>query len=414
MSNLPFYSIVNALATTPPELVHQIIDDLRVWDVLRLLCHNNERVNASLLSHPLCRKLLGHDAEALSKTRAVAQFYWDFFREINVCLAKSDYYYYWRTAPWVLNLNIHCVEPNDYKHVLWNMLTRLYENIRQQGLVVDLNRYLPPGTAPLRSFSCFPEAGEFPSFEELKDHWQIIKQAKANLVAQTSSQLLWAADLLEANPDILKRTLDPEQKQRPNTAHIVSVMRGKAAKIVRTVRRAPGKVFTPSEHFRYHFFPIIPFDAVLTELLRLMQKYGITANNQRVSKGEESQSHPGPHSHPPSIWLAAHTLIKGMPYFFISLPVDRQKLASERVANDDGDVFRTGNTPWSDKPQQYESVEVDTPYFTPHQAGVDVCFLRWGFEGYEPHDKREMNWLESFVTMYRYLKSLEDKESGAS
>jgi hypothetical protein len=45
----PLPAIAKRLAATPPEIVCEILNDVRIWDVLRLICYNDPAINNSVL-----------------------------------------------------------------------------------------------------------------------------------------------------------------------------------------------------------------------------------------------------------------------------------------------------------------------------------------------------------------------------
>ncbi|KAJ5467253.1 hypothetical protein N7475_005005 [Penicillium sp. IBT 31633x] len=389
-------SIVTSLATVPTELAHQIIDDLRVWDILRLLCYENERVDACIVSHPICRDMfdLDSDPAALKKTRFAAQFYRELLADLNKKFVPTEYW-----SERYLGMNIHCIAPKEYRDIMSMMRRRIHGELCKHWAATDLTQLGAYDYPELTEYTC-PSVHRY-SFQDMKERWQAIQKAKAILFKERSSELHWAANFLEENPDIIKRTLDPEQKRRSNTAHIVSRMRSNADKILRATRQR----FVRSEHFRYEFFEIIPFDSALGELLDMMQKYGITSDD-KVIVGDHVNSD-GSTLQPSSISGLARVLVEGMAYFYPSplmTPKKRDEMNASSLTNADGMVLRTGNTPWSAEP---ESVGVKDPYFTPHNSGGDDSFARPSICQWDPHGKKEQEWLEAFVKMYRYLKGLE-------
>jgi hypothetical protein len=390
-------SIVRSLATIPTELAHLIIDDLRVKDILKLLCHNDERVDACIVSHPVCRAMFGFssDPDTLARTRFAAQFHNSFFKEVSPALSSKA----GLESRW-LPLNIHCIEPKNYKMIIVEMRENIRRELYLHWHQTDLTQLGAPDYPELARNS--PPQDNY-SFEDMKEWWEAIKKAKAILFKQRSTELHWAANMLEANPDILKRTLDPHQERRPNTAHIVSRMRKTADKTLRAV----GQRLVASEHFEYEFFEITPFDSALVELLNLMQKHNITTGDQLTVDTVVGSNLAAPH--PSSIQESARIVAGGMSLFHLSplmTPKKRSEMRHSMVTNSDGMVIRTGNTPWSEEIELMDCVNVDGPYFTPHKLGTPRAFRRPDICQWDPHNLKEEEWLEAFVEVYRYLKGL--------
>ena len=290
----------------PTELAHQIIDDLRVWDVLKLLCYDNDRVDACIMSHPICGNMFGAHPETLAKWKFAAHLYQDIFLAVGKGFVQDH------CGTNYLGTNIHCIVPQKYGET-WNyMESRIHDELNIHWRKTDLTRFGAP------DYSNGMEGRNlktFHSFEEQRKCWHDIQKAKANLFQLRASELRWSADMLEANSDILKRTLDPTQEVRPNTAHIVSRLRHGADAIM----RAPIEKFIFSEHFSYEFLGIIPFDSALDLLLHMMQKHGV-GGDQVVASNTISLTDGT--SHPSSIINSLRIIIDGMPvsYTHLTLP----------------------------------------------------------------------------------------------
>lgn len=397
-------SLVKSLSSLPTELAHQILDDLRVKDILKLLAYDNERVTACIASHPVCRELFDLKSdENIAKIRFAAQFYRDLFREVSPPLSAEG----WLKHRW-LPPNIHCVAPKDGNLILPEMRDHIHTELYLHWRTLDLTQLGAPDYPELNHCSAPPPWNRF-SFENMKEQWEEIKKAKAVLFKMRSSELDWGSDMLEANPDILKRTLDPHQVRRPNTTHIVSRMQNDSGKILRA---SSGYKFVQAEHFKYEFFGVIPFDSALVELLALMEKHGIVKGDQITANAAIKS---GAISHPSSIQESAITLAEGMSHFDPSALMTDEKREKMRetsrlyaFGSPDGIVVpRTGNTPWSGEQDLMNGVKVEGPYFTPHKIGLDYTFRRPEICRWDPHGDGERKWLQAFVDLYRYLKGLE-------
>ncbi|OQE32594.1 hypothetical protein PENFLA_c001G01774 [Penicillium flavigenum] len=386
-------SIVRNIAAIPTELAHQIIDDLRVCDILKLLCYDNDRVDACIMSHPICRNMFGADPETFAKCKFAARLYKDIFTAVGKAFVPKDWF-----AADNLGANIHCLMSYQYGYILSNMKERIRDELNIHWCKTDLTRFGAPNYSNQSGY-----LKKDYSFEQLKECWHDIQKAKANLFQLRASELRWTADMLEANPDILKRTLDPGQEFRPNTVHIVSRLRYTADAIMRTPA-----VFIGSEHFSYDFLNITPFDSALHQLLHMMQKHGITEGDQLVASKEIAST--GAASHPSSIINSVRIVIDGMPKFYISPPetaAQKAEFAWRNAANKDGDLLRTANTPWSEPCGASERVSLEGPCFTMFKYGNNIGYLRPKALYWDPHHEMEKEWLTSFVEVYRYLKNLD-------
>lgn len=392
----PTSSIVCNIAAMPTELAHQIIDDLRVWDVLKLLCYDNDQVDACIMFHPVCRNMFGADLETLAKSKFAAHLYRDIFMAVGKSFVQEP----WRGTNY-LGTNIHCLVPEKHGKILNYMNERIHDELNIHWCKLDLTRFGAPAYS--NEFGNIHPKNSY-SFEEHKKWWHEIQKAKATLFHLRASELRWTADMLEANSDILKRTLDPAQEIRPNTAHIVSRLRYGADAIM----RSPNEKFVLSEHFIYDFLGIIPFDSALDRLLYMMQKHGLTEGDRVVVSNTIIL--PGGTSHPSSIVKSVQVIVDGMPKFYISppeTPEQRANITWRNAANEDGDLLRTANTPWSEPFGANERVSLKGPFFTAFKYGDSKGYLRPKPLYWDPHNQMEKEWLGSFVEVYRYLKNLD-------
>ncbi|KAJ5173210.1 hypothetical protein N7492_005803 [Penicillium capsulatum] len=382
--------LVQSLAQLPLELALEIINDLRLWDVIKLMLRNNPKVNQYLLAHDRCRELLGGDGEVLASNREQFQAHLDFAQERNINLRLPHETYYevpistrslgWSGFPsdWHLLMGIH--------HRLWSAIPDEQEEL--------LAHYIP---GPTR----FPSISFDSSVEDYKRWWDVMTEAKDALTRKCVDQVLHAAELLEKNPDILKFSSDRAQVRRPNTQHIVSEMHRRTHKLLH--RNAWD--FRRSHHFRYEFYPIIPFDNALAELLRMMEKRRMTSGEKILLAGPQS----------PAVKKLVQTVVEGIPYFYPLDPDRPAEIPDYFPKNPKGDIARTENTPWSyERENKDQPEDLIVPAFTPSARGSDPTFFgrRRGFSGQEPHSQKEEEWLDAFVELYRYLERVEEVDQG--
>ncbi|KAJ6095789.1 hypothetical protein N7486_006535 [Penicillium sp. IBT 16267x] len=356
-----FDKIIQNLAKLPAELAFEIINDLRIWDIMKLLAANNPRVNDLLLAHKESKLLLGDDAEAHAKTRDQIKPSLDLEASIPII------HFHPRQMAFLYPKLICSISVWGKEH--WPDLTPdmhvyIYKTLHNWPKL-DLNR---------DAIKPIPVIDVFLSVEQFTEHWQALELAKANVVDQY-----------------------PEQKRRSNTGHVVSQLKSAAARISQVHKKHR---FARSEFFRYEFFPLIPFDEALVKLLSWMEEFEVVAGDQLCNP--ESQ-------HPPSIMETARVVVDGMP-FFNSLPVDRAEMARRVITNNKGEVLRTVMTPWSQDPTSLFQ-GVNKPFFTPHKVGRNSIYRRnEGLQGYEPYSYKEDQWLRSFIELYRYLEALKSSK----
>ncbi|KAJ5404454.1 hypothetical protein N7509_004325 [Penicillium cosmopolitanum] len=254
-----FEEIIQSLSLMPTEMAHAIIDDLRVLDVLNLLLYDNPRVTSAISSHPGCQAVIGITPDTFCERKELIKSYWGLARQTGINIDEI-----WYRS--VIGLNVNCAEFQHLPSITDDLHAHILKYVEDQTSVVDLNRF----TVGSKEIPLVTSAS---SLAQLEECCKAVRAAKVQYFAQASGQLRRACTLLENNPDLLKRTLDPNQKRRPNTAHITARMNLVADKIAKS--NLQNQVHT--EYYRYTFFPLTPFDTSLTELLRMMDYFDITA-----------------------------------------------------------------------------------------------------------------------------------------
>lgn len=376
--------LVQSLAHLPLELALEIINDLRVWDVIKLMLRNNPTINSYLLAHERCKELLGEDDEALATSREQFQAYWNFAseRHLDLRLPHDTFYegsvFDRRRYSGDGSTSSRIVDPIHYD--LWLAIPTWAKKL--------LTPYVgtPDG---------FPAISFYSSLEEYRQWWHVMAEAKGVLSRQCADQLLRAADLFEKNSDILKITTDPEQVVRPNIQHSVTRMQQTAHKLLHRNTWD----FRRVEYFKYEFYPIIPFDNALIELLRMMERQGMTSGQAVLLAGSESSA----------VKNLARTVVEGMPYFYPLEPKRPVEIPTYFITNATGEILRTENTPWSGERKAKDKPEgLGLPRFTPTYLGIEPSFRRVrAFHGQEPHSEKEEEWVNAFVKLYRYLEKAE-------
>lgn len=396
-----FHEVFTGLGALPVDLAHQIIGDLIVYDALKLFCYGDPNVAAAVKSHPHYRILLGDNETKYLQTKNLVTSLvglhrqWGFFSRAD---GSPDY----RSLTGPLAMNAQSISFDALRRWITFGITRDLESpikafLLEQFLATPLDRYVDRSVHP----DGVPNPHDCKTVEELERCIAAIQHARNRMIQRSTDQLYCAAKMLENNSDILKRTLDPEQKRRANIAHVVDRMRKTGDKI----KSRDYRKFTANEHFRYDFFPVIPFDSALIDLLRNLETHGLVPGQESPlpsDKEEVPQT-----SHSPFIMNQVDILIEGLPHFFTEVPTvatKKTKTIRPPVTNDEGDVFRTKNTPWS----EHNDRPIDSPYFTVHRVAPSFAFKRQtGSRAVAPCDDKEERWLTSFVELYRYLEELE-------
>lgn len=398
-----FNSIVTGLAKLPVELAHQIIGDLVVYDVLKLIWYDEPTVVEAIISHPHYKIILGDTETKILETKNLIKSLINLHAQVDFFAQLDHSIYRPRGGP--LASNAHALTFDGLRRWTHSDMARDIKSpvkalLVEQFLTTPLDRYVDRSVYP----NGVPNPRLCDTVEELEICIAAVKHAKTRMIQRVTDQLYFAATILENNPDLLKRTLDPEQKRRANIAHVVNRMRKTADKI----KSRNWRSFTPNEHYMYEFFPVIPYDTTLVELLRNLEKYGLFPGKESQLLNDKEQD--TQISHSGSIRNQVDVLMEGMPFYFTDVPffpIQSVKAVNPPVTDDKGDVFRTKNTSSSEDNSE--------AYFAVHNVLPSLCYMRPTYpRPLEPCDDREEIWLTSFVDVYRYLENLEKTNSATA
>ncbi|KAE8392462.1 hypothetical protein BDV23DRAFT_192579 [Aspergillus alliaceus] len=363
--------IVQCLSPLPRELAHQILSDIRIWDILRLLIHNNPNVTTDILTHPHLRKVLPEDPQALNSFIQTATLYRDVCAAHHLQPAPLSSPLAKNTQAW----------KSDYKDLTNYMHSRIFLELRLDGWKHEiLSRHTPPE-------SPFPEVWDYSTISNMQTRWNTIQAAQATLNQRRAMQLRHAADLLEANPDILKKTRDPSQTPRKNPGHVVQLFRRLAERGTnRSLLR--GDQLRGLSYFFYAFFPVMPFDEALGVVVNGLEGVGVGIGELFADEGSECVQKVKLEVEgeiEEAIWV----VMEGLRWVYRA-----EDEAGKRVK----------------RVERLEGGTVFVHPMGPEDAWADSREgLAWQ---YEVHDEREARWLEAFVKIYRYFERLESKDKG--
>ncbi|KAE8140276.1 hypothetical protein BDV38DRAFT_28158 [Aspergillus pseudotamarii] len=351
--------IITSFATLPREVAHQILNDIRIWDILRLICYNDAHINTDILTHPSLGRIVHYDAEILEEVRKTADLYRTVCTAHNLTAAPLS-------SPLALNTQTF---QSDYKEITNYMHHRIIEELYLESWQ----------RAVLAHYTALPAVWDSSTIHGLEARWTAIQDAQMKLNTRKASQLRKAADLLETNSDIVKKMIDPSQTRRKNIPHIVQRLR-RTEKQMQWQSLLRGGRLKGMSWFAYELFAVVPFDRALGVVLRGLEgvgvKYELAAeekvDSERLMRETQGLGEVGG---------VVRVVVEGLQFVYDGKQAGRlPRIARE----EEGDSF----------------------YFIP-RGPVDA----WNYAGeglarmYEAHDDREIAWLEAFVVVYRYFEA---------
>lgn len=376
-------AIIRGLTGVPPEVAHQVLDDLTLNSILKLACYDVPYINDCIMSHPACGRFFAHSLKKFFLMRD----YFRLYRELYILIQRRSTYPLDSYLPACL-----CWAKFDYEAVRGSLHTCIFRVLDMDEDLLDiLRQYVPPQQRELLA-----TVWDSSTLSSLQNRRDAIRSAQAELNRVRFPQLERAASLLEENPDILHRATDPEQIQRQNTAHVVSRLRRAAERVAR--QDTLKGTMKGMEYFRNAFFPVVPFSHALGFVVRMLQKYP-APSSLPGSEGENTES----------LKTDVNTIIQGMPYIYLSPIRELEQPAPCSTTTKLHAIRRTWYTPYSVPPYNRD-LDLNELVF-----GRDRYTPAWYVERYPvaplkkylPHDARELEWLEAFVRVYRYMERSE-------
>ncbi|OJD26261.1 hypothetical protein ACJ73_02363 [Blastomyces percursus] len=411
-------SLVRMMSTLPFELVHQILDDLTIYNILLLASHSSPSLDDRIYSYLVYRELIEgqHDFLPLRE-------YFEVYSEIFAVLGLQKCP---PTSPLATSLSTRRVPPrilNQYMHD--EIFTRLRTSIPFISL-------LKPFTQSKLNI-----VTSYTTNSELRAYWQDISEAEKHLNSAKAAQLRRIADILETHPDLVYQASDTRKVPIANASHLVRRLRTEAEKTSRSNVLRPNKYSTrglPSAWlFWPNFVPIVPLDSTLKLFLKGMRKYppspdelasasNLLRMDARINDGMkllelDSEKYAKPKLPPLSPFSASSAPETKQPYHKYPTPVLRDLcIAIKGFAY----VYMPPAV-WSISPV----VNVSRTQHTPPSSTAETRY-RHGFsllDNYQdkldtstisqlkavkgtPHDEREFEWLETFLRCCRHLAQL--------
>jgi len=250
-------AIIRSLISFPPDLIHQILNDLPIFKILGLAAYDVRYINDCILSHIRLREFFPSQAH-LSSVCSFFKLFTDIFHG-RVPASLSTY------LSQALQATIATSHRMDLtpEYLTRQLRLSISHTLRQVGghRISLLASFSPTPISPLTNW-------ENPTLSSLQLYWTTLKHAQHVLNEIKSSQLRRLADLMTAHPHMLKMTMDPSQERRRNVAHLVGYLNQSAKNV--HVHVLDRRIVARSLFIR---FPLVPYDRYLRLFLKVIKRY---------------------------------------------------------------------------------------------------------------------------------------------
>lgn len=435
-SNAPaLQSVVRYLVTLPRELVHKIIDNLCISQVLSLFLHNVPYIEECILGH----------------------FHYKHLFAIEGQLQKlSEYYRIYSTILYSLCISPHKHTTKLSVHPAWSKVTygELVTHLHTETL--HLINKITPGMADLAVLSAFSPTPLHAVWDSstlplLQSRWTSLSKATKVLNVKKSEQLLRLQALVFEYPNILKAGLN-NRGYKNSLIHVTNYL-GLHAKQLLRPKSDLGK--KRAYTFR-HGLPVLPYDRYLRLFLKVIQRYplpdedmpGITPpggkvptyentlgkllDTPKISAEIKAQLN---HQYTPEAIENIRRAILGLTYCYTSAstspvppgltwPILSPTSTPVPATVNGGTIFMTFGSRTPDEIGKREEVPAPpwkpinmrtkyTPYsaypFNKSHGLSQPCFVFPDqMEAYAPLSEMEIRWLESFLWSCKYMANMRD------
>ncbi|KAL2075867.1 hypothetical protein VTL71DRAFT_810 [Oculimacula yallundae] len=340
-------AFINGLTLLPVELVHKVLDDLPLIQVLKIISCENAYINECVLSHIAYGKLFV--SERLLKTGVP--------REIHTYSSMGE------------------CRGGQLKRARFYMAAEIRKHVFLLNEITEALSCFASEPIPDDSSSAITEVTET-SLALWRARWTWLTTAKRALNQSKANHRLRAASLLSTHPGKLqlKKPLDPSQgPARPNTAHIVNRLEQIAKKIVSHQR-----LYESSEsacRYRLYGLILVPYDRFLRIFLEGVRVHPLET-----------------FAYPADIKAKLQVVLDGLANIYPDNFSPRSIRAPEPRVD------------WTTTPPTFAVVlmEGDGERGMPHRCAVKRTAA---------YDARELDWLEAFLIVVSWMEENFEFES---
>lgn len=375
-TKLPAY--IQSLSRMPREVVHQVLDNLPLVQVLRIISYKGEFLKDCVLSHLTYQRIFStmqdiqdvvrlfiilRDINAYQSTQIASEWTW---------LSQSPA----TNTQFVANVTVRSISDN------------LTSCIRYGSAFRDVDRQL------LNPHASTPYPATFgPNYLALGAQWKWIKEAKANLNMARAKEWNMTADLIAEYPGklMLKKPLDPSQDgPRKNMQHIERTFRMNAKKILNDHHLS-----LSTNHTRcttnVELLAVVPYNTYLLLFLDTISRHplqndtrGLDAISVQLKNTSLNTSQGRTQfAYPSSVVTDIKIVLEGLMNIFTGDP----KLIVPRID-------------WKQDPPVFDMNLGPHQYISDVPGKIHRCFAR----RYLCHDEREFEWLRAFLRVVTWME----------
>lgn len=270
--SLSLDALFRRLNDLPTELVHRVMDFLQFDGILLLAtCPRLTRLHDHTMTHPIYRKSF-KSVEDLLDAGEYLMLFWK-FTESAAPTAYHRYLGEIQSTHQDLCKRLHSDDFPARSSSFRTLTSYVFDHRSQVFHLIQ-----PYSSLQLQTLA----STSITSAKDLREPWKALCFVQARLNGIKARQLRRAADLLEANPDVLQVEKDPEPdprrhptppKPQPDIAQEVAKLRSAAENVISD--RAWRWEFSGSHYFCKVTIPVVPANKALAMFVDKVKKYPI-------------------------------------------------------------------------------------------------------------------------------------------
>jgi hypothetical protein len=380
-----YHAVARKLEHLPPELVHQVLDDLPFTKIVELVSlHDVPYLDTALLSHFHLSKFITSDHN-LSSLKQYFKVYTLLCQRRegskepphpDIDFLQHDLVYF---------ANLHPEDPIQTYHAIIDQI-----KIATLHLLSRYTPYLPA----LSEFAPEPFlAWEFVIADpvSLSQQWTSLDAAEVALNDVKANQLRRLVTILTQYPEMLRRSTYNSQEPRLHALrHHVDWLQSLASKMTKpqVIKHRP----VAQNIFADHKLPFVPYDRYLRCFSKVLQKY---------------PSVEGPLVYPPEVVASITKAVQGMTCIYTKQSVEGQSYS---------DIVRTRYSRYSLKDvRNPRGKGTRQPIFVGIEDSMDSMTFNDSHiyqrnDAILPFEEKEFEWLEAFLQSCKFMESMQDVE----
>ncbi|PPQ63634.1 hypothetical protein CVT24_004387 [Panaeolus cyanescens] len=371
-----YTAIVRHLIRCPPELVHEIIGDLSIAKILDILTiHNNAYLDQCVSSHLVLGDIFPTQVLAEAK---------EYFRIYTRLAAMTNRQRRMKPEPGMRLLSFDGVQFRSQKRDILQILREpVLQRMEAYHPFIPVLQYY--ASKPIPDGSSWKTLD---SAAQIAEVFKTLDEAEVKVRTKKAEQLERMVDLVKGHPGKLRTRNDWSQEIRKNSQHLAHTLMTWKKDMQRRSEIAPSRIIASSVFSATDLY-LIPYDRFLRSFIKVLKNYP-SSNLPGYLKDRMQYEGKTAHEYPEEMEF----VLEGMEFIF---PRDVEINEQQPQARTRFTLFSTGKETIS---KGYSQPIFDSSYVCERDSRDPVV-------GFIPAADKELDWLESFLRICKYMSSMQ-------